>query len=98
MSDGKDCRDFDYGDPVAKWFVEEAFTLTDTGELVQQAGERLVAAGIPLYREAGKVYLRWSDVEARGRALGNSLRSIGPAIDRFVLAMHEHEFKEDTPS
>ena len=50
MSEGKDYRDFDYGDPVAKWFVEEAFKLTDTGDLVQQAGEQLVAAGIPLYR------------------------------------------------
>ena len=42
----------DYGDPVARWFVTEGYTITDTAELVRQSAERLVAAGIPLYRLA----------------------------------------------
>ena len=49
-------------------------------------------AGVPIYQEDGKTFLRWSDLENRVV----NLRSIGSAIDWFMLAMHEHEFKEDT--
>ena len=41
-----------YSDPVARWFVTEAYRLTDTTELVAAAGEQLVLSGIPLYRLA----------------------------------------------
>src|SRR5258708_34707071 len=41
-----------YGDPLARWFVTEAYRITDTAELITAAGEQLVAAGIPLYRLA----------------------------------------------
>ena len=41
-----------YSDPVARWFVTEAYRITDTAELVGAAGEQLVKAGIPLYRLA----------------------------------------------
>jgi adenylate cyclase len=41
-----------YGDPLARWFVTEAYRITDTAELISAAGEQLVAAGIPLYRLA----------------------------------------------
>jgi adenylate cyclase len=41
-----------YGDPLARWFVTEAYRITDTGRLIAAAGEQLVAAGIPLYRLA----------------------------------------------
>ena len=41
-----------YGDPLARWFVTEAYRITDTAELIAAAGEQLVAAGIPLYRLA----------------------------------------------
>src|SRR5262249_28344896 len=41
-----------YSDPVARWFVTEAYRITDTAELVAAAGEQLVRAGIPLYRLA----------------------------------------------
>jgi adenylate cyclase len=41
-----------YSDPVARWFVTEAYRITDTAELVGAAGEQLVLAGIPLYRLA----------------------------------------------
>jgi adenylate cyclase len=41
-----------YGDPLARWFVTEAFRITDTAALVTTAGEQLVAAGIPLFRLA----------------------------------------------
>jgi len=41
-----------YGDPLARWFVTEAYRITDTSELIAQAGEQLVGAGIPLYRLA----------------------------------------------
>jgi adenylate cyclase len=41
-----------YGDPLARWFVTEAYRIADTGKLVAAAGEQLVAAGIPLYRLA----------------------------------------------
>lgn len=43
---------FDYGDPIAHWFVAEAFRLTDTSELVKGVAERLVESGIPLMRLA----------------------------------------------
>jgi adenylate cyclase len=41
-----------YSDPLARWFVTEAYRITDTAALVTAAGEQLVAAGIPLYRLA----------------------------------------------
>src|SRR5206468_5169894 len=41
-----------YGDPLARWFVTEAYRITDTEKLIGAAGERLAAAGIPLYRLA----------------------------------------------
>jgi adenylate cyclase len=41
-----------YSDPVARWFVTEAYRITDTAELVTAAGEQLVLSGIPLYRLA----------------------------------------------
>ena len=41
-----------YNDPVARWFVTEAYRIVDTAELVAAAGEQLVLAGIPLYRLA----------------------------------------------
>jgi adenylate cyclase len=40
----------DYGDALARWFVTEAYTIADTGQLIGEIGERLVNAGIPLYR------------------------------------------------
>jgi adenylate cyclase len=41
-----------YSDPVARWFVTEAYRITDTAELVAAAGEQLVLSGIPLCRLA----------------------------------------------
>ena len=41
-----------YSDPVARWFVTEAYRIVDTAELVKAAGEQLVLAGIPLCRLA----------------------------------------------
>lgn len=43
---------FDYGDPLARWFVTEGFRVTDTAELIRQCGEQLNAHGIPIYRLA----------------------------------------------
>jgi len=40
------------GHPLARWFVTEAYRITDTGQLIAAAGKQLVAAGIPLYRLA----------------------------------------------
>lgn len=41
-----------YADPLARWFVTEAYKVADTAALVKSTGEQLVAAGIPLYRLA----------------------------------------------
>ena len=41
-----------YPDPLARWFVTEAYRITNTAELVAAAGEQLVKAGIPLWRLA----------------------------------------------
>ena len=41
-----------YADPLARWFVTEAYKIADTGQLVAASGEQLVQAGIPLYRLA----------------------------------------------
>lgn len=41
-----------YADPLARWFVTEAYKIADTGQLVAASGEQLVRAGIPLYRLA----------------------------------------------
>src|SRR2546423_1244167 len=41
-----------YADPLARWFVTEAYRITDTGELVTAAAEQLVSVGIPLCRLA----------------------------------------------
>jgi adenylate cyclase len=41
-----------YRDPLARWFVTEAYRIADTAELVKATGEQIVAAGLPLYRLA----------------------------------------------
>ncbi|HLW93223.1 MAG TPA: adenylate/guanylate cyclase domain-containing protein [Roseiarcus sp.] len=41
-----------YSDPLARWFVTEAYKIADTAELVEAAATHLVAAGIPVYRLA----------------------------------------------
>jgi adenylate cyclase len=41
-----------YGDPLARWFVTEAYRISDTAQLIAAAGEQLVGAGIPLFRLA----------------------------------------------
>jgi adenylate cyclase len=41
-----------YSDPIARWFVTEAYRITDTAALVAAAGEQLVLSDIPLYRLA----------------------------------------------
>ncbi len=41
-----------YADPLARWFVTEAYRITDTADLVAAAGRQLVDAGIPLWRLA----------------------------------------------
>ena len=72
-----------YSDPVARWFVTEAYRITDTAELVGAAGEQLVLSGIPLYRLAyfqltlhpelvGKAYF-WR----RGQGVQTGLRMRG---------------------
>src|SRR5690348_17291374 len=74
-----------YSDPVARWFVTEAYRITDTAALVAAAGEQLVQAGIPLYRLAyfqltlhpefaGKAYLwrRGKGCETATRAHGDN--------------------------
>jgi hypothetical protein len=48
-------------------------------------------AGVPLYRHGLTAYLRWEDVQARV----DNLQSIGPALDRVLLMMHEHEFHQE---
>jgi adenylate cyclase len=41
-----------YSDPLARWFVTEAYRIADTATLVGAAGAELLAAGIPVYRLA----------------------------------------------
>jgi adenylate cyclase len=41
-----------YSDPLAHWFVTEAYRITDTAAFIAAAGEHLGAAGIALYRLA----------------------------------------------
>src|SRR4051812_26367232 len=76
-----------YSDPVARWFVTEAYRITDTAALVAAAGEQLVLSGIPLYRLAyfqltlhpelaGKGYF-WR----RGRGVETALRPHGDNQD-----------------
>jgi adenylate cyclase len=76
-----------YADPLARWFVTEAYRISDTAELVAAAGEQLVHAGIPLYRLAyfqltlhpefaGKAYL-WR----RGRGAEVGIRAHGDNQD-----------------
>jgi len=76
-----------YSDPVARWFVTEAYRITDTAQLVAAAGEQLVLSGIPLYRLAyfqltlhpelvGKAYF-WR----RGQGVTTGLRMRGDDQD-----------------
>src|SRR5471032_60910 len=76
-----------YSDPLARWFVTEAYRITDTAQLVAAAGEQLVQAGIPLYRLAyfqmtlhpefqGKVYF-WR----RGQGVVTGVRPHGDNQD-----------------
>ena len=57
-----------YSDPLARWFVTEAYRITDTARLVEASGERLVAAGIPLYRLAYFQFTLHPEVAGRGYA------------------------------
>ncbi|MEW6638980.1 MAG: adenylate/guanylate cyclase domain-containing protein [Pseudomonadota bacterium] len=41
-----------YSDPLARWFVTEAYRITDTAALIGATGEHIVDAGIPLWRLA----------------------------------------------
>lgn len=41
-----------YNDPLARWFVTEAFRITDTAALIGATGATILAAGIPLWRLA----------------------------------------------
>lgn len=41
-----------YRDPLARWFVTEAYRIADTGRLIAATGEQIVAAGLPLARLA----------------------------------------------
>lgn len=50
LSSVVDYASFDYGDPLARWFVEEAGKAGSMEALVAATGEQLVAHGIPLYR------------------------------------------------
>ncbi|MCW5737584.1 MAG: adenylate/guanylate cyclase domain-containing protein [Enhydrobacter sp.] len=76
-----------YSDPVARWFVTEAYRITDTAQLVAAAGEQLVLSGIPLYRLAyfqltlhpefqGTAYF-WR----RGRGIETGTRPHGDNLD-----------------
>jgi adenylate cyclase len=76
-----------YADPLARWFVTEAYRISDTAELVEASGEQLVRAGIPLYRLAyfqmtlhpefaGKAYL-WR----RGKGIEVGIRPHGDNQD-----------------
>lgn len=76
-----------YSDPVARWFVTEAYRIVDTAQLVAAAGEQLVLSGIPLYRLAyfqliphpelaGKGYF-WR----RGKAVETLIRAHGDNQD-----------------
>jgi adenylate cyclase len=82
-----------YSDPVARWFVTEAYRITDTAQLVAAAGEQLVLSGIPLYRLAyfqltlhpelaGKGYF-WR----RGQGVETGLR---PRTDK-----HEPDYRDN---
>jgi adenylate cyclase len=55
-----------YSDPLARWFVTEAYKITDTAEFVGAAGEALVSAGIPVYRLA--YFQRFLHPELLGRS------------------------------
>ncbi|HTR88080.1 MAG TPA: adenylate/guanylate cyclase domain-containing protein [Reyranella sp.] len=76
-----------YADPLARWFVTEAYRIVETDKLVAAAGEQLVQAGIPLYRLAyfqitlhpefaGKAYF-WR----RGRGVATEFRPHGDNQD-----------------
>jgi adenylate cyclase len=41
-----------YNDPLARWFVTEAYRITDTAALIGATGEEIARAGIPLWRLA----------------------------------------------
>lgn len=43
---------FDYGDPLARWFITKGYRIADTIEFIRQCGEQLYAHGIPIYRLA----------------------------------------------
>ncbi len=45
-----DYRNFDYGDDIARWLVEDAWRITETEELIGAISQRLCDGGIPLYR------------------------------------------------
>jgi adenylate cyclase len=41
-----------YNDPLARWFVTEAYRITDTAALIAASGSEIARAGIPLWRLA----------------------------------------------
>ena len=89
-----------YADPLARWFVTEAYKIADTGQLVAAAGEQLVKAGIPLYRLAyfqltlhpeldGKAYFWRRDQQVQVQTAAAGLKSRPEFRDNPIAIVYE---------
>jgi adenylate cyclase len=55
-----------YNDPLARWFVTEAYRITDTAALIAASGDQIARAGIPLWRLAYFQFTLHPEVAGRG--------------------------------
>lgn len=83
-----------YSDPLARWFVTEAYKITDTAQLIAAAGEQLVEAGIPLYRLAYFQFTLHPEFAGKGYFWR---RDVGVEVGEAPHGLQQETFYLDNP-
>ncbi|MBX9946700.1 MAG: adenylate/guanylate cyclase domain-containing protein [Reyranella sp.] len=90
-----------YADPLARWFVTEAYRIADTTALIAAVGEQIAAAGVPLYRLAyfqrtlhpefsGKGYFWRRGGRVEAGAVPHGFQQGPEYLDNPLPAVYEH--------
>jgi len=82
-----------YNDPLARWFVTEAYRITDTAALIGAAGEQIAAAGIPLWRLAYFQFTLHPEVAGKSYTWRRGAREVAVGSAGHGL-MQEQRFRD----
>ncbi len=86
-----DYGNFDYGDPIARWLVEDAWQINETGEFVGAIAQRLCDAGIPLYRLSFLRRVLHPDLLGRAWFWRRGQPMTSQSADRSVIETSEYQ-------